>query len=173
MIHFLSLFDHITAHCSGPSVQWLLVSNANLVWLNNLFLFSSAVSSINFQGDFLLEKKLPAMNKKVGNWAPTSSDQVICSFDADLLMADVAFKTALSLSLNHLKRKEPPPKIPYWIFYQSFVTKRPQIWTQMVRPVDGLRASSIVWVGRVGSSHLAPDYGRRMKAVDWSHHLIS
>ena len=46
------------------------------------------------------------MNKKAGmkreTEPPTASDQVICSIDADLLMADVAFKTAL----NHLKRME-------------------------------------------------------------------
>ena len=46
------------------------------------------------------------MNKKAGmKWEtepPTSFNQVLCSIDADLLMADVAFKTAL----NQLKRKE-------------------------------------------------------------------
>ena len=30
-------------------------------------------------------------------------------------------------------------------FDPSFITKRPKLWAQMVRPVDGLRASSIVW----------------------------
>ena len=57
-------------------------------------------------------------------------------------MADVAFKTAL----NQLKRKENQKShINFFLFYQSFVTKRPKLAAQMVRPVDGLRASSIVW----------------------------
>ena len=71
----------------------------SVVLSNILHKFSRSIFTLRPGG--ALKEVAPAMNKKTGKkWEtepPTSFDQVICSIDADLLMADVAFILKLSI----------------------------------------------------------------------------
>ena len=158
------------------------------------FYFSGLVNKVTLNCSNL-EESLKYWNGQLGMTVKSKSDSsALLSFgegqsevelnqlstDAGGLDRGTAFgRTAFAVPGGDLKEVESSVKAAGYNIQTPFVTLPTpgKADVQVVIFADPVSLyqlyMSIVWVGRVGSSYLAPDDGRRTKAADWSHHLSS